>query len=101
MIPHAKEMAYEDCNEIWHRHTSLMHGHDETRFVEASTTSRSQKNETCHAGKSVFSYSLFPASVVDEFEPTYGIVFDVISTIENDFRGPDLEPLRKPPKLFV
>lgn len=98
-------MAYEDCHEIWHIHTSFLHdsrhSQEEASLAETSTSSQPQKSETCHAGKSVFSYSLFPITIAESFEPSFQIVFDVISTIENDFSGPSLEPLRKPPKNFV
>ncbi len=101
LVPYSQEVAYEDCHEIWHIHTSLLHDHKESHFAEASTSSQPQKSETCHAGKSVFSYSLFPIAIAESFEPSFHIVFDVISTIENGFGGPSLEPLRKPPKIFV
>ncbi len=98
-------MAYEDCNEIWHIHTSLLHdsrhSQEEAHFADTSNSSQPQKSETCHAGKSVFSYSLFPIAIAESFEPSFLIVFDVISTIENRFSDPSLEPLRKPPKNFV
>lgn len=90
----------DDCNEIVHIHKFQMHRIKISTISDPARDSNQNGNDddNCRSGKSSFSYSHFPIVIFEFFKPTFRVLFKVVSVIENRFKDPSLEPLRKPPK---
>lgn len=88
LAPNLMGSQTHDCNEFAHLHFHTLsidseHDHEE---------------ESCHEGKSVFAFSIFPVSIQVP-QPIYTAVFKNIFELKNNFKSPYLEPLRRPPKI--
>ena len=90
-----------DCQEFGHIHFYQVQGKAHVKLnVEAFETRETESSDNdCHEGKSVLSYSPFPAEVYEVAPEQFVLVFEPNFDHENTFVSPDLEPLRKPPKI--
>lgn len=92
-------IGHTNCNEFAHIH--FHSAHKITQNINTISNHSNQQNdndENCHEGKSVFTYAQFPVDNFNFVLPTYSLVFDLVLSLENNFKNPDLEPHRKPPK---
>lgn len=101
LTPDLRDSHVSNCDEFGHIHFSV--GHIENKNSVATLSSKSQASQDgddgCHEAKSVFSYSLFPATYTEIEAPFFEMIFENVLALENHFQSPFLEPLRRPPKL--
>lgn len=96
MFPSMHESNSAECDEFGHIHLyklNLSHSSNPHHQVE-----QNDGDENCHAGKNIYSYSLFPIDLNDIINPIIPRLVFTDYTI-NYFQTPDLDPLRKPPRL--
>ncbi len=102
LLSNGTEGVHDDCQEFAHIHmyksTRNHQGKLNISAFEGRATKADGDDDDCHEGKSVLSYSPFPAAVFDIVTTDYKIVYDLIFSLENNFKSPDLEPQRKPPR---
>ncbi len=75
--------------------TEFEHIHFHAFSIESE---HDHEEESCPEGKSIFATTIFPEAI-EIPKPTYTAVFKNIFVLENNFKSPYLEPLRKPPKI--
>ena len=89
-----------DCQEFAHIHLSQLQqkNHKQLNAATVDSQEKDSKENDCHEGKSVLSYSPFPVEIFTAAPEKYVLQYEVNYNHENTFNSPDLEPLRKPPK---
>jgi hypothetical protein len=86
--------THDNCDEIGHVHFYHIEFSKKTLNTPPLTTD----DDECHAGKALFSYSMFPAQEFKILIPDFNFTFKFIFNIQNNFKNPFLEPQRKPPR---
>ena len=95
----ADNIGHGSCDEFGH-----IHFHKPLKIAQKINTvskpsdQKEDDDENCHEGKSVYSYALFLNQNYDFALPKYDFVFELVFSLENYFKSPELEPDRKPPK---
>lgn len=88
-----------DCGEFGHIHF-YSSGH-RLSFLSVQTFDHQSKDDDendCHEGKSIFAHASVLVASYDFLAPTYNVIFAVVFSVDNNFKSPDLELHRKPPK---
>lgn len=102
LVPELVNADFQNCDEIGHIH--VFHSHQPQKSQLSNKPSYQQErrdtdeDESCHAGKSVFAYSLYPVEVHQIQLISLKEAFDLVFNLKNNFENPDLEPHRKPPR---
>ncbi len=92
--------GHGSCDEFGHIHFHKLHMVTENNTtLDKPGDHGDDDDENCHEGKSFFCYALFPADIYQFAVPEYNTVFKLIFSSENNFKSPDLQPHRKPPKF--
>ncbi len=90
---------YVDCNEFAHIHFHAFQKNELDKSNLQTNSAPTESDDGCHEGKSVLSYSLFPAAVFNLELPNHDIIFNLVFILDSHFKSPHLEPHRKPPKV--
>jgi hypothetical protein len=95
----AGAIGHGNCDEFGHIH--FHKAHKATQNINTLSKPSGQQDDVddnCHEGKSVFTYATFPADIYNFALPKYDLIFELVFSLENNFKSPYLEPHRKPPK---
>ena len=95
LAPNLMGSQTHNCDEFAHMHIGFYHHSSDDVSIESE---HDHEEESCHEGKSVFAYSIFPI-IIQIPKPIYAVVFKSVFDLKNNFKSPYLEPRRKPPKI--
>lgn len=98
------EGSVGNCQDFGHIHAyKLSKSHSNKKNIGSNYEKSSRDNHVhdydCHEGKSVTSYSMSPTLIFNLMTASHELVYDIIFNLDNLFNSPDLEPLRRPPRL--
>jgi hypothetical protein len=95
----AGAIGHASCDEFGHIHFHKLHTVTQNiNTLGKPLNQQDDDDENCHEGKSIFAYAPFPAETFDFALPKYDLVFELVFSLQNNFKSPYLEPHRKPPK---
>jgi hypothetical protein len=98
LLPGMLDTQAHDCNEFGHIHISFLQKISHRSELTTQQKSAASTDQTCHAGQSIFSYSLLPVMIYEIKNGFSRIEFKTVLIQENYFDSPFLDVPRQPPK---
>lgn len=92
----APGIGLNNCDEFGHIHLYELESFKKINTIHKVTESGEAKD--CHEGKSFVGNFVFPARTFVISRPVYKTVFALVLSLDNNFKSPPIEPLRKPPR---
>lgn len=99
LFPVFSENVHGDCQEFAHIHffkvKATSFGND--TISKNNKSDEDDNNYSCHSSQIVYYFFPFPHEIY-ETKSSHKTIFEIVLNLENNFKSPNLEPQKKPPR---